>query len=178
MICLANLFFYKGHVDLIKALGVMGASFRVKGRLLCVGRDEGMRRMLEAQVVELGLAGRVHFLGQRDDVEDLLTASDIGVLASYEEGFSNAVIEGMAAGLPMVVSDVGGNSEAVLDGECGYVVPSHNPEALARALSMLLSDPGRRATMGSAARERMEQFFSLDTCVSAYEHLYKSVCAR
>lgn len=178
IICVANLFFYKGHVDLIEAFGVMEANCRVKWHLLCVGRDAGMRRALEAQVAALRMTGCVHFLGQRDDVEDLLAASDVGVLASYEEGFSNAVIEGMAAGLPMVVTDVGGNPEAIVDGECGYVVPSHNPEALACALSVLLSDPGRRAAMGSAGRARMEKHFSLDACVSTYEHLYKSVCTR
>ncbi|MBK8523307.1 MAG: glycosyltransferase [Betaproteobacteria bacterium] len=125
--CVANLFPYKGHADLLAALALLGAEFSERSTLLLVGRDAGARAALEAQLVQLGLTERVRFLGERGDVPDLLAASDIGVLASHEEGFSNAVIEGMAAGLPMVVSDVGGNAEAVIDGECGHVVPARDP---------------------------------------------------
>ena len=111
------------------------------------------------------------------DIPDLLAASDIGVLASYEEGFSNAVIEGMAASLPMVVTDVGGNAEAVIDGECGYVIPPHDPTALAKALENLICDSGRRQNMGEAARRRVAES-PLDACVAAYEALYVELWDR
>ncbi len=178
LICVANLFPYKGHADLLDALALLGSGFSARTTLLLVGRDAGARIPLEAQTARLGLATSVRFLGERADVPDLLAASDIGVLASHEEGFSNAVIEAMAAGLPMVVSDVGGNAEAVIDGECGHVVPARDPEALAKALALLLDDAGRRQAMGDAARRRVIASFSLDACVAAYEELYEELWDR
>lgn len=176
--CVANLFPYKGHADLLDALALLGAGFAARATLLLIGRDAGARAALEAQAARLGLSASVRFLGERGDVPDLLAASDIGVLASHEEGFSNAVLEGMAAGLPMVVSDVGGNAEAVTDGECGHVVPARAPAALARALADLIGDAGGRQTMGEAARRRVAASFSLDACVAAYEALYEELWER
>jgi glycosyltransferase involved in cell wall biosynthesis len=176
--CVANLFPYKGHADLLDALALLGAGFAARTTLLLVGRDAGARAALEAQATRLGLSASVRFLGERGDVPDLLAASDIGVLASHEEGFSNAVIEGMAAGLPMVVSDVGGNAEAVTAGECGHVVPARAPAALAQALADLIGDAGRRQTMGAAARRRVAASFSLAACVAAYESLYEELWDR
>jgi glycosyltransferase involved in cell wall biosynthesis len=178
LICVANLFHYKGHADLLEALALLGAGFLVRTTLLLVGRDAGARMALEAQTARLGLATGVRFLGERADVPDLLAASDIGVLASHEEGFSNAVIEAMAAGLPMIVSDVGGNAEAVIDGECGHVVPVRDPEALAKALALLIDDADRRQAIGDAARRRVIASFSLDACVAAYEALYEELWDR
>ena len=176
--CVANLFPYKGHADLLDALALLGAGSAARATLLLVGRDAGACAALEAQAARLGLSASVRFLGERGDVPELLAASDIGVLASHEEGFSNAVIEGMAAALPMVVSDVGGNAEAVIDGECGYVVPARNPAALAKALALLMDDPGHRQAMGEAARLRVAASFSLDACVAAYEALYEELWNR
>lgn len=176
--CVANLFHYKGHADLLAALAMLGSGRSTRTTLLLVGRDAGARAALEAQSAQLGLTAMVRFLGERGDVPDLLAASDIGVLASHEEGFSNAVIEGMAAGLPMVVSDVGGNAEAVTDGECGLVVPARDPSALANALALLIGDSGRRLAMGEAARCRVAAAFSLGACVAAYEALYEELWDR
>jgi glycosyltransferase involved in cell wall biosynthesis len=176
--CVANLFPYKGHADLLAALALLGPGFFSRATLLLAGRDAGARAALEAQADRLGCATSVRFLGERSDVPDLLAASDIGVLASHEEGFSNAVIEGMAAGLPMVVSDVGGNAEAVIDGECGHVVPVRDPAALAKALADLIGDAGRRQAMGDAARRRVVASFSLDACVATYEALYEELWDR
>ena len=170
--CVANLYPYKGHADLLDALALLGSGFTARTTCLFVGRDAGARASIEMQAERLGLSASVCFLGERGDIPDLLAASDIGVLASYEEGFSNAVIEGMAASLPMVVTDVGGNAEAVIDGECGYVIPPHDPTALAKALENLICDSGRRQNMGEAARRRVAESFSLDACVAAYEALY------
>jgi len=176
--CVANLFPYKGHADLLEALALLGAGFAARTTLLLVGRDAGARAALAAQAARLGLSASVRFLGERGDVPDLLAASDIGVLASHEEGFSNAVLEGMAAGLPMVVSDVGGNAEAVIDGECGQVVPARAPAALGKALALLIDDAGRRQAMGEVARRRVAASFSLDACVAAYEALYEELWER
>ncbi|MDZ4057391.1 MAG: glycosyltransferase, partial [Polynucleobacter sp.] len=97
---------------------------------------------------------------------------DIGVLCSHEEGFSNAVLESMAARLPMIVTDVGGNAEAVEDGVTGYVIPPKNPVELARALQRLALDPDRRL-IGERGRERVETHFSMATCINDYLSLYR-----
>jgi glycosyltransferase involved in cell wall biosynthesis len=118
------------------------------------------------------LANHVKWLGGRDDVPQLLGAADIGVLASHEEGFSNAVLESMAAALPMVVTDVGGNAEAVVAGETGYVVAPHDPAELSQAIVRLARDRQLRASMGQAGRARVARHFTLAKCVDEYEEMY------
>jgi glycosyltransferase involved in cell wall biosynthesis len=112
-----------------------------------------------------------------EDVGPCLAAADIGVLSSHEEGFSNAVLEGMAAGLPMLVTDVGGNAEAVLDGEHGHVVPARDPSALAARLVALALDPAQRRRFGAAAKARAQDCFSVDACVSQYLQMYRKLLA-
>ena len=125
----------------------------------------------------LGLETNIHWLGSRRDVPELLQASDLGVLASHQEGFSNAVIESMAASLPMVVTNVGGNSEAVLHGLSGLVVPARNPARLGDAIAEIACDPERGKAMGEAGRIRAEQHFSLTACLDKYETMYRSLLA-
>lgn len=178
IICIANLFPYKGHRDLFNAVALLGEAFVRDLHLLIIGRDAGALNSLRGLVMELGIADRVHFLGERNDVPDLLAASDIAVLPSHEEGFSNAVLEGMAAELPMVVTDVGGNAEAIVDGVSGVVVPPHRPDAIATGLARLLGDEGLRSSLGFAARTRVASLFSLAACVEQYENLYEEVWKR
>lgn len=174
----ANLIPYKGHVDLLRALAEAQESLPQDWVLLLVGRDDGIGGALRKEAAELGLADRVSFMGARDDVADILRISDIGVLCSHEEGFSNAILESMAAGLPMVVTDVGGNAEAVEDGVTGIVVPPRTPAQLGRAIRKLLKDPALRKRMGRAGYKRVRQHFSLDACVDKYQKLYDGLgCA-
>jgi len=123
----------------------------------------------------LGIGRNVRFLDSRNDIPDILNACDIGVLCSHQEGFSNAVLEGMASGLPMIVTDVGGNAEAVLDGECGIVVPPRDPARLAGAIVQLAVDPSLRARLGGAARRRTSEHFALDRAIAAYDALYRAL---
>jgi glycosyltransferase involved in cell wall biosynthesis len=95
------------------------------------------------------------------------------LLCSHQEGFSNAVLESMAAGLPAIVTDVGGNAEAVVDGETGLVVPPHAPARLAEAIVRLANDPALCAELGAAARQRVAKHFSFKQCVSHYDGLYR-----
>lgn len=169
---IANLIPYKGHRDLLAAFAVARDMVRLKMVLCLVGRDDGIGHQLEADARQLGIEGCVKFLGLRDDVADILSVSDIGVLCSHQEGFSNAVLEGMAAGLPMVVTRVGGNPEAIIDGESGLVVEPHAPQDLAKALARLASDPDLRQRLGTGARKRVEANFSLLRCQADYERLY------
>ncbi|MDF9617289.1 glycosyltransferase [Pseudomonas entomophila] len=168
----ANLIPYKGHADLIEAFGRVRAQLPAPWVCLFIGRDDGIGRSLQEQADALGVGGNIRFLGSRSDVPDLLCAADIGVLCSHEEGFSNAILEAMAAQLPMVVTRVGGNAEVVLDGETGRVVAPHAPDELAQALLAVALDSSRRA-MGVAGRHRVETLFSMSACLQAYDDLYR-----
>jgi glycosyltransferase involved in cell wall biosynthesis len=172
LVIVANLIAYKGHLDLIDALGRIAGKMPAEWRLLAVGRDDGFGAAIRSRAHQLGLEAHVSLLGVRADIPELLIASDIAILASHQEGFSNAIIEGMQAGLPMIVTDVGGNAEAVVDGQTGLVVAPRDPDALADAILRLASDGELRQRYGAAGRRRVEAHFSLDACVAAYEALY------
>jgi glycosyltransferase involved in cell wall biosynthesis len=176
-VIVANLIPYKGHLDLVEALGRVDGKLSGDWRLLVVGRDDGAGATVNALAVSLGIADKILFLGARNDVPDLLSASDVGFSSSHEEGFSNAVLEGMRAGLPMIVTNVGGNAEAVINGETGFVVPSRDPPAFADAILRLASDPQLRRSFGANGRRRVERYFSLSGCVAAYEALYSGLVA-
>lgn len=167
----ANLYPYKGHRELILAAAGVVKKFP-RTVFLLVGRDAGMRAELEKLATQLGITANVRFLGERADVPELLKIFDIQVLPSYEEGFSNAILEGMASGNPMVVTDVGGNAEAVVDGECGFVVPPRDPKALEEAIATLLTDEGLALRMGEAARRRVEKHFRVEDMVRKIEAMY------
>lgn len=175
-VLVANLIPYKGHADLIDALARIKNDLPENWLLLCLGRDDGIGASLKAQAETLGLNEHIRFLGSRRDVNDFLRLADVGLLCSHEEGFSNAILECMAAALPMVVTDVGGNAEAVVDGETGYVVPAHNPELLGQAI-LRVTRQGDIAEMGAKARQRAENLFSMDACVDGYEAMYREMGA-
>ena len=174
---IANLYFYKGHADLLHALALIKDRLPDNWQLLCVGRDAGELNKLTVLADSLGLASHIQWLGQRLDIPELTAMSDIGLLVSHEEGFSNAILEFMAAGKPVVVTDVGGNAEAIIDGVCGLVVPAKDYTQLADAILMLASDKNLRLSYGDAARQRAVEHFSLEQCVSQYNELYKDVLA-
>jgi glycosyltransferase involved in cell wall biosynthesis len=176
-VIVANLIPYKGHLDLVEAFARLAGRIPNDWKLLVVGRDDGAGAAVKALAVLRGIAERLVYLGPRSDISALLIASDIGLLASHQEGFSNAVIEGMYAGLPMVVTDVGGNAEAVVDGETGIVVPPHDSRSFAEAIVRLATDPALRRSYGAAGRRRVEAHFSLDSCVGRYEALYRGLLA-
>lgn len=171
-VIVANLIPYKGHADLFEALGHIRDRLPSPWVCLCVGRDDGIGEVLRDQAAGLGFGERVRLLGSRKDVADLMTAADIGLLCSHQEGFSNAVIEGMACGLPMVVTDVGGNGEAVVHGRTGYVVPAQDPPAFANAILTLALDGAARRSMGEAGQRRIRETFSMGACIDLYVRLY------
>ncbi len=175
IVMLANLIPYKGHADLIRAFASV-AHERLKLsrlKLLLVGRDDGIRPTLDSLAESLGVRDRVVRLGQRADVPFVLAAMDIGVMASDQEGLSNAVLEKLASGLPVVATTSGGNRET-LEGVPGCVlVRPHDPADLARGLSRAIdlhsSDDGRDFRR-RLARER----YAVDKMIDAHERLYRS----
>jgi glycosyltransferase involved in cell wall biosynthesis len=174
LVIVANLLPYKGHGDLLKALHGVREQLPQPWRLLCVGRDSGIGASLRTYAESVGLQDHVRWLGERSDVPAILHASDIGIMCSHEEGFSNSLIECMAAGLPVIATDVGGNSEAVSDGVTGFLVPVQDAVALRAAILALANDPYRRESMGNAGKERSKRF-SLGNCLIRYERLYSTI---
>ena len=106
---------------------------------------------------ELGVLEKIEFLGHRDDVSAVLSQADIFVLPSRSEAFPNAIMEAMAAGLPVVASNVGGIPELVEDGRTGHLVQPGDAAALASSLIGLLEQPQRLEEFGRAARRKVEQ---------------------
>lgn len=177
-VIVANLIQYKGHQDLITGLGQVARQLPSPWEILVAGRDHGLRAELESLAEKEQIAGHVKFLGQRYDVPRLLAAADFGLLTSHEEGFSNVVLESMAAALPMIVTDVGGNPEAVVNEQTGLVVPAHNPGAIGEAVLRLARAPELRKRFGAAGRDRVKQEFSIDRCVAAHADLYEELLAK
>ncbi len=177
IVIVANLKAYKGHSDLLRALANLGHALPRRWKLWMIGRDDGIGSDLLRQASELGLTAHVRVLGVRHDVPALLSSADIAVSSSHEEGFSNAVLEAMAASLPVVATDAGGNREAVEHGRTGFIVPPRDAAAMAAALLELIQDPTAAAAMGKAGRARVEQHFSFDACVAKYEMLYDAIKA-
>ena len=173
IIAVANLIPYKGHADLIRAAKQVIATIP-ECRFLLVGEDRGIQKELEGQVKAMGISERMMFLGQRNDIPQLLAASDLSILASHEEGFSNVVLESMAAGLPVVATDVGGNREAVLDGVTGWLVPPKDPETMAEKIIITLRDLSGAKIQGDQGRLRVKQLFTVEQMVDAHLKLYGS----
>ncbi|GAB4345913.1 MAG: glycosyltransferase [Candidatus Abyssubacteria bacterium] len=146
-------------------------------RFLIAG-DGPQRDELWHLAKELGLGERVIFLGHTENVSQLLAESRVFVLSSLTEGLSMSVIEAMAAGAPVVVTDVGGNREIVVDGETGFLVPPRDPEALANKVCLLLRDKALAKQMGENGRKRVESLFSQERMVRDYEQLYLSLLEK
>ena len=117
---------------------------------------------------------RILFLGRRRDVERIVRTFSVGVLATFTEGIPNFIMECMALGKPVVVSDGGGSRELVLDGRTGFLVPPKDPLTLAEKVEFLLDNPDIAGRMGQAGRDRIERYFSLsqmiDETVKLYQH--------
>ncbi len=174
-VIVANLIRYKGHADLLRALARVKDRLPENWALLCAGRDDGIGRSLENLVEDLGLTQRIHWLGSVKEIPSLLAAADIALLTSHEEGFSNAIVEYMAAGLPTIVTDVGGNAEAVSHEEVGLVVPAKNPDALGEAILRLALDEALRRDFGMLAQKIARERYSLEACVASYASMYRKI---
>ena len=165
---IGNLYPVKGHAVLLQALSLLNNS---DACVVIAGRgseESGLRQ----QVENLSLQGRVHLLGFREDVPRLLSAFDVYALPSFSEGQSLALMEAMAAGLPIAASRVGGNPELLRENETGLLFEAGNAEDLAAKLKILLEQPETARRMGSQARTRAAKEFGLDAMMDRYLKLY------
>ncbi|MGK2908688.1 MAG: glycosyltransferase [Sphingobium sp.] len=171
--CIARFHPIKDHPMLLRAFAQL-ASAAPDVDLFLAG-DGPDREKLEAMAQSLGIAERVKFLGVRKDVSDLLAACDVFALTSISEAASLTLMEAMASGCPVVVTNVGGNPELVREGMDGFLVPRGDAKACAAALVKLLKDEAMARTMGANARARALERFDLDRTIGRYYSLYQDL---
>ena len=166
----------KGHPTLIAAAAEVVREFP-DTRFLLVG-DGAARKDFEGQVAALGLQANVIFLGRRSDVPEILACCDVAVLPSMAEGLPNAVLEYLAAGLPTIASNVGGNAEVIQNDASGLLVPPGDAGALAQALLKVLRDPELARRLASAGQEHVRRNFSFERMIEQVDQLYTELLER
>lgn len=172
----AKLWAGKGHADALQALAL---ARRTEPRLKLLLIGEGpLEDELRAQAAELKLGDSVCFAGFRADIPALTAACDICILPSYFEGMGRVVLEGMAAGKPVIASRVGGIVELIRDGETGLFITPGRPDELAAALLRLAADPVLRARLGHAARQAVNAEFSAPCMTGRIVAVYDRLLAR
>jgi glycosyltransferase involved in cell wall biosynthesis len=161
----------KDHPTLLRALaGLQDQAWELD----LVGEGPLIAQM-RALADSLGIGARVHILGQRMDVDQILARAQVGLLVTNYEGFPLSVLEAMRAGLPVVASNVNGVGEAVHDGETGYLVPRADVEQLRDRIGRLLAEPALRTGLGANGRRRYEQHFTLEQTVAKTFAVYREV---
>lgn len=166
----------KGVDEFIRAIGRVRET-RPDAHGVIVG-EVSLDDSLQTLVRSLGLDQHLTLLGRRSDMPEVLSAFDIFVLSSHDEGMSNAILEAMAMEKPVVATDVGGTGEVVRHGQNGLLVPPKDPEALAAAISELLAQPERAREMGRLGRRIAVDGFSVHAMVHQMEQLYLDLAAR
>ena len=167
---------YKGHQDFLKA-AVLALQRYPQTIFLIIGRDEGLFSFLKSLTRELHIQNSVIFTGERNDIPALLSMLDILVSSSLVEGLSNVILEGMAAGKPIVATEVGGTPELIIHEQTGLLVPPSDPDRLAEAMIRLLGDKVLRDQLGNAARKRAARLFSMEQMILHLENLYEHLAA-
>lgn len=161
----------KDHPTLLRALAGLQ---ELEWELDLIG-DGPLMGETESMAASLGLSGRVHFLGQRMDVAEIVARSQVSLLVTNWEGFPLSILEAMRAGLPVIASAVGGIEESVRDGETGYLVPRGDVEVLRDRIRRLLTDPSLRLRQGATGRTYFERHFTLDHFVAQTLDVYRHV---
>lgn len=169
----------KGHDVFVRAAALISARRR-DVHFVVIGEDKSPqmqnRRSLESLVAELGV--NVDLPGWRDDIPAFLPSLTLFVSAARSEPFGLAIVEAMAAGLPIVATESEGAAEIIEDGVSGKLVPADDPEALAQAINDLLENPDERSRLGKNARLAARERFSLERMVTDTERVYREVLGR
>jgi glycosyltransferase involved in cell wall biosynthesis len=166
---------YKNHSGFLRIAARIHAGFP-DAEFVLAG-DGPLRGEIEAEAKSLGIGEHVLFLGDRRDVSAVLASMDVAVLTSDSEGLSNVILEAMAAGVPVVAYDVGGNRELV-NSERGAIIPAGDEEEFATSVGRMLDQPALRETLAGNARAFAEEKFSLNRIRCVYEGLYQSLLER
>ena len=168
---IANIREDKAHLCLVDAARSVAAACP-SARILFVGREGGEAAPVREKIRALGLEETVLIAGPRGDVPSILASSRVVAHPGEQEGFSNAILEAMAAGLPVIASRAGGNPEAVVEGETGFLVSPGDAKAFAQTILRLIEDPGLAKRMGDAGRRRVAERFSLERMIADMELVY------
>jgi glycosyltransferase involved in cell wall biosynthesis len=166
----------KGYEYLLESARTVTDAFP-STRFLIVGGGY-LRPALENLAGRLNICDKVILAGPRTDIADILSFSDVAVLPSVREGFSITLLEYMACGKPIVATDVGGNTEAVINGISGIIVPSKDPAALAGGIMNILRDEKLAESLGRNARERFRRKFTIQKMILETENLYETLCSQ
>lgn len=167
----------KDQLNLVRAfISVIeqAPALRDKLRLVMAG-DGPLRALAQQELSAAGMADLAWLPGDRNDVPQWMRGMDVFVLPSLAEGISNTILEAMASGLPVIATDVGGNSELVIDGDTGWLVPPADPQAMAARILELVEQPQLRHQMGRKARLRVETEFALPVMMAAYASQYQQL---
>ncbi len=149
----------KGYVELINAMRKVDATLWIVGDRLESDHASDINEAIELANNDPKLKKRIRFLGYRQDVNQIMRASDIFTLPSHREGMPRSIIEAMMTGLPVVATNIRGSREEVIDGKTGLLIPLHSPDKLADALCKFVNSPKLRETMGNASRERALELY-------------------
>ena len=174
---------FTGRIEEMKRLDLLLEGFSLmlgrhpRARLMIVGEGK-LRPKLEAFAARLGISHCVIWTGFRQDIPRLLAAMDVYVQPSTNEGFSLSLLEAMAAGKPVVATDVGGAQEVVIDGRTGVLSPPASSSAISTTVAGLLDDPEKQSTLGQAARRHVVREFGLQHSMDAYRHLYEALALQ
>ena len=166
----------KGQVYLVDAFERLADRWQ-ELELLIAGGQSTATADLEARRDASEIPERIHLLGVRDDVPDLLAAADIFVFPSLSEGLGGAVIEAMAMGLPIVCSDIAALRDVTDDGRSALLVPPRDPVALADAIARMIRTPQLATSLAEHGRQRFKERFTIDRCAPRMAALYRYVAA-
>lgn len=173
--CLAKLRKGKGHIVLFKALKEINKNNSFNNiNLLLIGDGSEKNRLLQ-KVNEYHLNKKVFFLGNRKDISELFRITDIFVLPTFFEGMSNAILEAMAAGLPIITTDIPENKELIMNNEHGILVKPKDPNKLTEAICLLLSNRDYARELGLKARARANKEFTIDITIQNLKKFYQNV---
>ncbi len=175
-VCLGNLKKVKGHKYLLRAFEIIVKQYP-KSQLLLLGEDNGAEQDIRLQISHLNLGNNVKLLGGRTDIHDILPTCDYMICSSLSEGLSNALLEGLASGLPIIATNVGGNSEIVADGINGFLCTPQNPRQLADKI-MRLFDPAVIKKMAKKSREIACNKFSIPQTAQEYDHFFSQITKK
>jgi glycosyltransferase involved in cell wall biosynthesis len=163
----------KGHRQLLEALAILRQQDQIF-QAIFIG-DGPFKNELLLETKELRLEEYVSWVGPQTNVMEWLPYFDLFVLSSHWEGISQALLEAMAASLPVVATAVGGNLEVIENELTGYLVPPNNPQQLASAIHELLKNPEKRQQMGRLGKIRCQEKFNLDTVITEIDTLYRKL---
>ena len=169
----ANFIPYKGHIDLLEALGHIKEHLPEHWCLCCFGHDQqGYLHTLKQQSRQLGLSDNIHWIENEPEAKSYWDLADIAVHCAHEEGFPNAIIEAMASKKPVIASEVGGVPEAISDQKNGLLIPAKNSKMLAGAILELINNPQKRKLFSEQAYHTWLEKFTLETCANQIAQHY------